>query len=1613
MAENLGDSFYAYIYNPNLQGYLNCGNITTAEVGQVSGGNFVDTSKTDADVTTATLSAVTGLTDTTRQQQENYWKFERNADGSYTINSSNVQYAVMNAYADGTVKTVKKIATADIGTDYASVYSQRWFIRKYGTSYKLEAKGNGKVLDFTSADSITYTANTETSFGDASVKQLCDIIKTDCSIDTEMPNVKINLFDYGKSINTYANAVLPFTNGENNKDAYVDGESGEAIGTTGRNTPAGYNTNVRMKSTLVNGYPEVTDNGRKYYKGKWSSSVVKDDGFKQDASGNAIKGSLEYLFNPNFGGASGYVQGNSTNSVYTKGDNLYQSQYFEVESPKGLFRINPDNGMYYYDSLLGSAYFQRNFDSNGKLSSNKGSFKLYDYTTSINKADYRNNSKNSTTGLNLVSGNFFPFNLSCEEGDVFYGKERGDDNSVATSLDIGPRRRVKSDSDKQDVIKNGYVNVGDMLPVNYRLTNSNTGEKINAWFGMTMELNFQMTKDGSFNGKDMVYKFKGDDDVWVYIDDVLVLDMGGTHEAQTGTINFKTGAVEYTHNVDVTDSTVVKQEETVQTDLYTLFSNVGKTDDFDTNTKTFKSQSNHTLKFFYLERGGYVSGCQMQFNLPKGLIGVSKKVEGLDSELKDPRTYTFQLQGADGNPFTSTNKSDLTQLTYLYEKVDGTTEEKVMPIGNGNDCKFTLKDGESVIFNDMPDGDQYKIVELDPPSGTNVSSTVKQGTDGATNYNNGTVLTADSSKFSQITYSNAIPTNSLKLVTKVLDPDDYEVDEMPNSTYYLGLRIFDNDGNDYGTKLIPVSGATELNKEKVLSGLPSGATYELWEYVPDDTNNRYEAPKLSDANGTQNYTARFVETGSTPALNDVISGSVSGQTLTVVNKLLASNSISVTFKYYDRKINNGEPANIDSKETSYSKLVDLTDSAYKSFVTDEYKINNKAIFGKMITEVGADATTNGAIDNVVDSYDLFTSQNSAKNAVTGYTYTIGKSDNYATHNISADEAVYHTNSKRQPLTDPSEQDKWVTYYKSGTIVDPETDGSVDLDKITGITVWLYNKPKTYTVTTHVFDGNGNKKQIEFSAYYNQQLGVYGDFDENGNVVSNDKDECFDYCERYSIPLKEYDARGKNKLTPDTDTTYYESAGALSSFYITPTVQNIGASEDGNYSVTSNKKVYSPYEDIKITANSNDYSEDQDWVGIYKKGETDKRKYLDWYYLSDVGNGAERNIKNGCRNNYVLSEGEYTLVLYSDSGYDNNKASIDITVINKNTPSSKNEAVSEDSNYSVSTAKKIFFLNEDINVTASSKLNTNKTDWVGIYQKGETDYSNYLNYYYLTDAGDNKAYNIKAAEHKKGEIAPGEYTIVIFSDNGYTKKASIDITVVDKQDFSYWTDSEANGNILSVERSYLYRITRNMDLYANYGKGSAGKGVVSTNEGIDVYYDTNGTKKLRLNTMMNPYGFAFGKISGNTVCGNTNIKYASAAYLTFTDSSNDITNVKGGVDGIKATIKTTAGEIADAIKDNSYTKASKTFNVTNENGDVIGAVKVIVYKTNNGELLTNKNRLQFAASYTAPTGENVKKVLAFTSLYYNDGKENSTDNGWYVSDNYVTHTMTSNIGVSQG
>lgn len=164
--------------------------------------------------------------------------------------------------------------------------------------------------------------------------------------------------------------------------------------------------------------------------------------------------------------------------------------------------------------------------------------------------------------------------------------------------------------DLSDNPRTGSSEVPQFTPFNNR---SDTSYDYS--FGMDVTSSFYMPENGKINGQDMVFDFSGDDDVWVFLDDVLVLDLGGIHDEASGKINFSTGTITY--------GRTAAYGGTPATSLGQAFGNAGRSWD----SSAYKS---HTLKMFYLERGDGGSNCRLKFNMPSvpdGTVEISKKVD--------------------------------------------------------------------------------------------------------------------------------------------------------------------------------------------------------------------------------------------------------------------------------------------------------------------------------------------------------------------------------------------------------------------------------------------------------------------------------------------------------------------------------------------------------------------------------------------------------------------------------------------------------------------------------------------------------------------------------------------------------------------------------------------------------------------------------------------------------------------------------------------------------------------------------------------------------------------------------------------------------------------------
>lgn len=225
-------------------------------------------------------------------------------------------------------------------------------------------------------------------------------------------------------------------------------------------------------------------------------------------------------------------------------------------------------------------------------------------------------------------------------------------------------------------------------------------ESNNFYFGMYVWADFYQPKDGqvednnSGEASDMIFQFTGDDDMWVYIDGVLVLDLGGIHDAQSGYINFATGEIGWT------DTETGNSANWQYSNLYDAFLSAGKADSTDWNDNTFVDGSNHRIQIFYMERGAGASNLKMSFNLktiPDGQLSVRKTVE---------HYYAPQLADVDYTMEVTVNGGKYANEEYtLFQQPD-----VYMTDENG---QFKLKHNQTALFEDLEVGDRVKVEEVD------------------------------------------------------------------------------------------------------------------------------------------------------------------------------------------------------------------------------------------------------------------------------------------------------------------------------------------------------------------------------------------------------------------------------------------------------------------------------------------------------------------------------------------------------------------------------------------------------------------------------------------------------------------------------------------------------------------------------------------------------------------------------------------------------------------------------------------------------------------------------------------------------------------------------------
>lgn len=245
----------------------------------------------------------------------------------------------------------------------------------------------------------------------------------------------------------------------------------------------------------------------------------------------------------------------------------------------------------------------------------------------------------------------------------------------------------------------GETSNGNYFPLNSS-DQSGDASELNYGFGQKFDLKFRLTSDGtvvdSENKKVPIeFNFSGDDDVWVFIDGKLVLDVGGDHDVVEGTINFvnKTATVNRVKNSNSNSGGASGVNTNVVKDFSTILSSA------DYFTKE------HTLTMFYMERGLWESNMEVSFNFPdENEFAVEKKVDTTDvntelfpaSLFEDASVFPFTIQNQATHYGTKEAQSSNAKQPKIYN--DSFSEEKLSSASPQNTFEIVdSKDGQSKV----------------------------------------------------------------------------------------------------------------------------------------------------------------------------------------------------------------------------------------------------------------------------------------------------------------------------------------------------------------------------------------------------------------------------------------------------------------------------------------------------------------------------------------------------------------------------------------------------------------------------------------------------------------------------------------------------------------------------------------------------------------------------------------------------------------------------------------------------------------------------------------------------------------------------------------------------
>lgn len=331
---------------------------------------------------------------------------------------------------------------------------------------------------------------------------------------------------------------------------------------------------------------------------------------------------------------------NNNSNVNSDGKVITGSEGYYMYATQGIVNSSLNNGVLKtHDGKAASPYFDEDF-LNGNNSKNTKLGKVYNNVAfPFTKKDvfgegvdywwYDSASKTLAMQKDTESDNYYLADHSSDS-----------DRSWSKNLTSSGKYRKTDNNETIDPVSNTY----GLFPLNYgdKSSADNTGSTYNYGYGAKLEFKFRLTDDGkvlnsSGDPVDIKFLFSGDDDVWVYIDGKLALDVGGDHGQVTGMLDFANKKAYVSKVKKSANNSDVSGNSSVRSITYHADGengNARETYDFY-QQKDFTleggNSAEHTLTMYYMERGMWESNMKVAFNFPDSSeLEVEKTVDKSD-----------------------------------------------------------------------------------------------------------------------------------------------------------------------------------------------------------------------------------------------------------------------------------------------------------------------------------------------------------------------------------------------------------------------------------------------------------------------------------------------------------------------------------------------------------------------------------------------------------------------------------------------------------------------------------------------------------------------------------------------------------------------------------------------------------------------------------------------------------------------------------------------------------------------------------------------------------------------------------------------------------------------